>query len=297
MTKWKILFSIKFLRSSYKEWLKHLFQIIGFLWLLIELVTFFSPTIKSFIQEHLFALFGLSIIYAFYKIFPKISKYYKFKDTDVELGFAIQDLFKINGDKVIPSNTNFEMKTEKDSGAMDSNSLQGQMRHKYYSDDIQRLKDDVSKALKEENILNPEIGSIIKITPKNETIYLIALTELNDKGVVKNSSFTNVEKCLMKLWQYIGEKGNYNHIVIPLIGSGRARINKNRLDIAKEIVRSFVPSIIEKKFCEKLTICIFPSDYKKHKIDIEELREFIEYKCKFTEFSESSAKSIGTPLK
>ena len=169
------------------------------------------------------------------------------------------------------------------------------MRQKYYSN-IKHLESDISKETEERNIKNPtEIGEIIKIKPKSETIYLAALTNLNKNGVVEKSNFKDIQDCLTNLWQYIGESGNYGHIIIPLIGSGRTRINKTRIYIAKAIVRSFTAAISERKICEKLTICISPSDYRRHEINIDELNEFIKHYCCFTEFSDNS-KPTGTPL-
>ena len=288
---WKYSFSWKILFSS-------IFQIYGvILFTIIQMVVFFIPSMMSRLQELwlIVSIISLGFLYAIYKCFPKISEYHKFKNTDIDLGFQIQDLFKISGDKVIATNTDFKMKTENEGGVIANDSLQGQMCQKYYSN-IEHLESDVSKALNKEKNQNPEIGDIIKIKLGSKNIYLIALTKLNNSDVVEKSKFKDIQDCLINLWQYIGTKGDCGHIVIPLIGSGRTRINKTRTDIAKEIIRSFTAAISERKICEKLTICIHPSDYQKHEINIKELSDFIKYSCLFTEFSDNSKEPVGTSM-
>ena len=288
---WKYYFSWRSLFES-------IFKTFGFIFIIIQMVAFFKPSIVLQLQQSwlicLSLIIPLAILYGIYKIIPKISEYHKFRNTDVDLGFQIQDFFKIPGDKVIATNTTFEMKTENEGGVIATDSLQGQMCQKYYSN-IEHLDSDISKALKE-NVQKSKIGNVIKIKPSSEIFYLIALTNLNENGVVTESKFEDLQVCLVNLWQYIGNRGNYGHIIIPLVGSGRARINKNRIDIAKAIIRSFTAAISERKFCEKLTICIYPSDYQKHEINIEELSDFIQYSCLFTEFSDSLKKPVGTPI-
>ena len=98
------------------------------------------------------------------------------------------------------------------------------------------------------------------------------------------------------MWQFISEYGQYGEIVIPIIGFGLGCVNKIRNELVREIVKSFTASISEKKFCEKLTICISPNDFLKHKVDLNEIDEFIKYHCKFTEFADNSEPRVGTSI-
>ena len=227
----------------------------------------------------------------------KCSVCYKFSDADVSLGFKVGNIFDLKGDKVISCNTDFKTSLDVDSGVISPESVQGQFYKKYYSNP-DHLKSDVIKALEKEDISCPsEIGKVIKLKVTNdENIYLIALTKLNKDGNVDKASFLNIQNSLANLWQYIGRKGEYGHLIIHLIGSGRARINKKRINIAKEIVRSFVAAISEEKICEKLTICISFEDYKHNKIDIDELNDFIKCICFHTKFADNSTQD-GTPIK
>ncbi|MCK6594436.1 MAG: DUF6430 domain-containing protein, partial [Bacteriovoracaceae bacterium] len=105
-----------------------------------------------------------------------------------------------------------------------------------------------------------------------------------------------IQNSLYSLWQYLHTKGNYGHIIIPLLGTGLARINKSRIDVAKEIIKSFSAAISQGKLCEKLTICISPDDYLKHQLDIDELNEYIQHICKFTNITTSSNGNGGNQL-
>ena len=283
--------------SFYKNSFSRFFKYCGILLLGDKIISFFFEKSVNDNQLELWIFFFIiifAVINGARALVPKLKRHIRFEGADVEIGFQVEDFFEISGDKVISTNTDLKVDLEDKGGVISEKSLQGQMLKKYYSNS-DHLKLDIKGSL--QDIQRPvDIGQILKIKPENETIYLIALTKLNDKGNVTNSNVQDIQKCLNRLWQFIGESGDYGHIVIPLIGTGRARISINRIDVVKEIIRSFTAAISERKFCEKLTICISPKDYKKHNINLNEIYQFIEFSCKFTEFSKNLNPPIGTKL-
>lgn len=287
---------------SFKIYALSVFSVFGFFWTVLETIDRIVPSAKTnaVLQQNwmIFTIVSLGLIIAFIKSTPVLSAYHQYKETDVQLGFSVDSFFKIRGDKVISCNTGFHVRLRNEQGHISENSLQGQWKTKYFSNTA-NLEALMAASLARDSLQVPtSIGAVTSLTHEDTTYYLVALTNFNTFGTVTNSSFDDVQTSLNNIWQYIAEKGHGGEIVIPLVGSGLSRINKNRVEIAKEIVRSFTAAISQGKFCNKLTICILPKDMFEYQLDLLELKEFIQHTCKFTEFSLQHPRNgnIGTQI-
>ena len=232
---------------------------------------------------------------------PQISTSSKLSGRDIEIEIRVGNIFDISGAYVLSTNTTFD--TDIDQGLIAEESIQGQFTRKYYQS-ISHLDHDLETALCDHSFetLSDQrqgknrryrIGTIVQLKPNNETIYLIAIADINEHGIAQ-STFDNVKICLAEIWEYIGSRGDLQPIAIPLIGSGRARLTQKRDEITKEIIKSFIAACSTKKFCEKLTIVISPSDYDK--LDFYELGEFLNYICKYTEFRDHGETGQGISI-
>ena len=261
----------------------------GGFWLLVESVVFYSPEMNASLREFGWWAFLISVLCTVVFRRPQISTTSKLSGRDVEIELRVGNIFDISGACVISTNTTFDTDIVQKLIAEDS--IQGQFTRRYYNS-ISHLDLDLERALcgycfesltekRQGKDRRYPIGTIVQLRPNNKTVYLIAIADINEHGNAQ-TSFDNVKNCLGEIWNYIGIRGDFQPIAIPLIGSGRARLTQTRDEIAKEIIRSIVAACSTKKFCEKFIIVISPSDYGK--LDLQQLGEFLNYICKYTEF-------------
>ena len=259
------------------------------IWLVIEIVSHFLPPFEKWSRGNFKMLFVIGIIGLvigvarfLQKCAQMLSVREKLEKTDTSIEIRVGNIFNIEGDLIIATNTTFE--TDMSDGLIPLGSLQGQFTKEYYSN-IEHLKHDLEKALKEE-IYTPihigskekkryEFGTVAKLSVKDQVFYLVAIDELNQEGGA-SSSLENVRQSLMKLWKYIGNRGEPGHLVIPIIGTKSAGIQVPRDVMITEIIKSFISATyLERKFCEKLTIVIHKKDYSEQNIDLQELGNYL----------------------
>ena len=89
---------------------------------------------------------------------------------------------------------------------------------------------------------------------------------------------------LNELWVYLSESASKEDFIIPLIGTGNGRLEMSREEVFKEIVLSFITSLSSKNYADSLTICIHPTDLKRHDLDLVELAAFTNAKVTFQEY-------------
>ncbi len=266
----------------------------GTIWLAVETVSYFDDNAKRFLSTKGWWFFALGLVSACFFSRPRKVSRFQLKDRDVTIEIRIANAFEISGDLVVPTNTTFD--TDLDGRIPKAHSIQGEFTRRYYDSEVNHLDLDIDKELATEEYLFVEqterkrgknkqypIGSVIQLKRKNHIFYLIANTHINDAGVAK-TTIENLRESLAKLWYYISEKGAKGDIVIPLLGTGKARLGEKREDIFLEIIRSFIASCSAGTYCDKLIVAIFPPDVLKHRIDLNYLKDFLEYSCKYARF-------------
>ena len=275
-------------------------------WLSIEILSYFVPSFEIWSRGNVGLLTGIFII----GLVPAgLGRYlwvckglltvsHRLFDTDVIIEIRVTDIFSLTGAYIISTNTTFD--TEIATGPISEASLQGQFTRKYY-DKIEHLDDDLTEALKGEQSTVDEskprkkicydLGTVAKIRPREQLAYFVAIAELNEHGTA-SSSLDNVRESLNKLWTYIRYQGEFEPLVIPVLGTGRARIHVPRQVMVKEIIRSFVNARYSgNKFCEKLTIAILDEDYRKQDIDLQELLDYIRVHSEYERWQGSDNKT------
>ena len=264
---------------------------IGASWLILNVFLYFSNIPAAQVKAHGSWFIGFIALWTLWDRRPLLSITERLLGRDIELEVKIGNIFTESGAKVISINTTFD--TDIEGGIIAEDSLQGKFTKKYY-ESVQSLDNDLETALAGyevyEDLQNKsfgkkkryKMGTTVKLRPKRQLFYLVAIAELNEQGVAQ-SSFEEIKSCLKKAWEYIGECGETEPIVVPLVGSGRARITETRNVLAREIIRSFVEACATRKCCEKLTLVISPYDYRKHKLNLYELGEYLRFVCRYTD--------------
>ena len=85
----------------------------------------------------------------------------------------------------------------------------------------------------------------------------------------------DVEESLEKLWQFIANQGNLKDIAVPLIGTGRGRLDLPRKKMVEKIAQSFADASKSRVFCNKLTIVVHPSDADRFEVNLFEVRDYL----------------------
>ena len=291
--KCSLYFSKTYWRYNWKNVGSEFFLAYGFFWLIVEPCSLFFPQITDWTRGN-WPLFFLYVVVAvscaIVRCSPTPLVSCRLNERDVSIEIRVDDIFNIEGAFVISTNTTFD--TEISNDLISEDSLQGQFTLNYYRKKVKYLDHDLEEKLKNQKFTlmednrkgkkkRYELGTVVKLQPENQVTYLIAVADMNEHGVA-TGSFEKIIECLGKLWHYIGEQGDLGPLVVPVLGTGRARINVPREVMIREIIKSFITACAEKKFSEKLTIVISRNDYREHNIDLHELGNYLRHHCKYT---------------
>lgn len=281
-------------RSWWRGFGGHLLASFGAIRLAIVTISSINDSAKSLLSTKGSWAFVFGSLIACFLSRPKTVFGYQLRNRDVTIEIRIADAFEIPGDLVVPTNTTFD--TDLDGRIPNANSIQGELTRRYYDSEVSHLDLDIDKELTKEDYHYEEppektrgkkrrypIGTVIQLKKREGLFYLVANTHINNDGVA-NTTIENLRESLAELWYYISEKGSKGDIVIPLLGTGKARLSDKREDIFLEIIRSFIASCSSGTYCDKLIVAIYPPDVAKHRIDLNYLRDFLEYSCKYAKF-------------
>ncbi|SDF35247.1 hypothetical protein SAMN04488504_1343 [Myxococcus virescens] len=275
---------------------------LGTLYSVVEVSGFFSTAAEAAFKQNWAAFLGAGLLYALWDNWPQTAVSSRLDGRDVVVEIRIGNIFSMQGDMVIGSNTTFE--TELAPNTISERSIQGQFttryydRHEHMANELQEQLAgmpcvEVTRAGK--NVKKYRMGTVAKIRPRNQTAYLIAIADLNDHGNA-SSSFSVLLECLPALWEHVSTQGGVGPILIPVLGTGFSRLPNQREEIIRNIVGSFVAACASKRFCERLTIVISPSDYRTFGIDLQKLGRFVEHICMYTPFSSPQSVGAGQPV-
>lgn len=280
-------------------------EVFGFLWLITEISSYYFPDTNTFLKSHWYLFLIFVFMCGIYKSRPKLKISHCLVNRDVLIEICISDIFKLDGSLIIGSNTTFD--TDINSRIISPQSIQGQFTKKYY-DKIDHLDKDISDELTNENYDLIEdgrkgktkkypLGSVVEIHSKNKAAYFLAIAEINKHGNA-SGTFENLKIALSSLWEFIGNRGDLEPLIIPILGSGFTRLQNKREEIIREIIQSFIAANAEKKFTNKLVIVISPKDYSasEYKLDLHKLDKYLEHLCEYTEFKNRQDFGIGHPI-
>ena len=280
-------------------------------WLIIQIVSFFFEWFEKLSRYNLWMfstilivglLTGITIFLWRCKKLLTICE--KINGKDIYIEIRVGNIFEADGALVISTNTTFDIDTS--GGLISTVSLQGQFTKLYY-DKLEHLDHDIKLGLvgKEPNLTNDdrkgkkehyEIGTVVKVKPKNRVTYLVAVAHMNNIGKAGESSKEMMMECLGKLWHHISERGELEPLAVPVLGTGLARCPMTREDMIREIIKSFIAACSEKKFSEKLTIVISENDYRKHDIDLQELGNYLVHHCKYVDIWDNKELGKGVAI-
>jgi hypothetical protein len=245
--------------------------IFGAIYLVVEALDFFKVYSRDEYASFAFLVFlliaaALSIV----SRRPISCTVVKFAQRDFEIEVRIGNLFDAAGAILVSTNTVFECDVA--SGKISSQSLQGQFTAKYFTGNQNLLIEEVKKGL--DGLDGPPypMGTTIPVNTHGKTFYFTAIATLNAEG---NASTTipDVKKALNGLWDHVRRAGELQELAVPLIGTGRGRLQVPRNKMIELISESFVEASANGKFTDRLVIVIHPDDAKRFQVNLYEVKD------------------------
>ena len=140
-----------------------------------------------------------------------------------------------------------------------------------------------------------KIGTVVALRPNEQMAYFVAVAQLNEHGVAE-ASLGEVRTSLGELWHFIGARGDLGSLVIPVIGTGRARVHVSKREMIREIAGSFIAACSERRFCKRLTIVVYEDDYIDDHIELRELGDYIGHLCQYVQMRKSGDAGDGKAI-
>lgn len=268
---WRYIFS--------QSGLKSILAIFGFIWLIVESLDFFNVFNRDQYASYAFFIFLiLSILISILLRRPIKSISIPFPQQDFCVEVRIINLFDVNGATMISSNTFFEADVA--SGKISVDSLQGQFTAKYYTGNQNELIKVMTEELKSIDSQSPyPMGTTIPIHTHGKTFYLTAMAELGENGNA-SSTILDIKNALDGLWTYVRNSGELQELAVPVIGTGRGRLQISRKKMIVLIAESFVKASSRNKFTDKLIITIRPEDAESFGINLYDIKDHLKHVLK-----------------
>lgn len=266
----------------------------GLIWGILEPILSFitDENCQNKIRKLWWLYLLITLLITIFRSFPKLRYKYIIKDKDVVLELRIGDFFSDKGDMIISANSHFI--TELNNGLISPKSIQGQFTELYYTN-VEHLDNDLQKALANETPIENskalfgktneyKLGTTAKIEvtkkKRSRTAYFVAISRM-DENKTCNCSKEEFGEALGVMWNYLKEKGSRGNIIMPIIGSGYARVDMKREDIIRFISKSFVAANADRKVCDKLSIVVFPRDVNMFELNLERVKTYLHYEINY----------------
>jgi hypothetical protein len=265
------------------EALAKLLATIGALYMLMELMDFLAIYAKDRYSKYaIFPILVFSLLYVVISRRPVSRVVYKIPTKDYSFEVKIGDLFSESGDLVISTSTTFD--TDIATGLIAPDSLQGQLALRFFRGNTAEIDRQLNQALEGIESVESEgspgkiraypIGTVAKVVAADHIFYLVAMSRLNSHGTA-SSSLRDIEDALTGLWKFIADRGELAALVIPLMGTGRGRVELPRKKMVERIAQSFADASRDKIFSNRLTIIVRPVDAENFQINLFEVRDYL----------------------
>lgn len=293
--------------NNWLKIIKDFFTAIGFLWLIVEVFSFFFErniqNIKDNLEIYFFIIFIiLSLLYGVVKNKPKNLFTVKIRNKDSWISIKIGDAFKNTGALIIPFNDYLDVSLN--GNVSKAKSIQNKLINDYFSGAGNELETIISGKTKDVN--KPlEIGSVIEIEKKLKTFfsektkrfYLLVNTKKQKNNRV-SSSIDDFMLAVNKLWEFLSNDTTKGELItIPLINTQHGRNGElTREVVIKQIIDTFIDTSKCYCICEELIISIHPNDIKKGELDFDELCNYLEFQAKNYKDIKFDPKLIGKEI-
>jgi Domain of unknown function (DUF6430) len=266
-----------------KEALASLLGAIGTIYLFVQILDFFHIYKQDMYSGYaVIPIIISALLFVVFSRRPVSRVRYKVPKKDLSIEVRIGDLLSTPGEMVISSSSTFD--TDMGSELISTQSLQGQFAVKFFNANTSEIDEQIEKSLQnvqfELNNSRPgkkkeyPIGTVAKIKAHSKNFYFLAMSHMNESGNA-SSTIRMVDDALENLWKYMAEKAELGDIVMPLIGTGRGRINIPRKKVVEKIAQSFADASQDKIFSNRLIIVISEKDASNFAINLFQIKDYL----------------------
>lgn len=265
------------------EAISKFFAVVGILYLCVDLADAFNIYKKDQYSYYgLIILTVLALIYVLSTRRPLSRISYKIPQKDFAVEVLIGDLFKIQGEVIISTNSTFD--TDMSAGLIAVTSLQGQLATNYFNGQTTEIDRQIEASLsREQFFINDKrpgkkkeypIGTVARVQTHNKNFYLVAMSHMEENGNAL-SDLKMIDEALEKLWVNLASKAQVDDIVMPLMGTGRGRVAYPRKKMIERIAQSFTDACNQRAFSNKLIIVVRPEDASKFSLNLFQVRDYL----------------------
>jgi hypothetical protein len=231
------------------------------------------------------SLLIIAFAYGIFKNRPRHTFEYILKGKDIKIKLVVGDVLKQDGTYIVPVNNAFDMDLK--GKVFKTKSIQSQVISNFFNGSPSYLRQEIASTLKKpiyrdqkESSGTYKMGTTVFVENNKQKFYFVA-NSVKTAGDRVEARKDDLLKVLAGLWSHLSQHGSKEDLIMPLIGTGSAKISMNRNEVFKEIVLSFIASCDEKSYCSQLILVITPNDVETWKINIDELNEFLLLNSKY----------------
>jgi hypothetical protein len=272
-----------FWRHIFLSWKTYarFFEVLGALFVAVQIVDFFKLYPNAIHQPAaLYGMFAIAAVAGIAARFPVRRVRYRIPGKDYFVDVSIGDILDAPNGIVISTNSTFD--TNVTTKLISPESLQGQFTTRYFQGDTTELDRQIAKSLNglpHDAAESPgkrrkyALGTVAKVSADGKFFYLLAMADLNEKGNARTEE-RSFDAILNGLWAALREQGELGEIYVPIIGSGRGRIQIPRQKLIERIAQSFVYASQEGKIANRLVIVVTDQDAKTY-LNLFQVRDYL----------------------
>lgn len=265
-----------------KKTYAYFFQALGVLFTLAQIAAFFNIIDASHQSPlTLSVMLILSAAWGLRARLPVSRISYKVPSKDYAIDVRIGDVLDCPSAVVISTNTTFD--TDIAGGTIAADSLQGAFTARYFHNDVTDLDRQLTNSL---GIYDPQpvqgrgkqlkytLGTVAKVSAGGKLFYMLAMANLNEHGNARLDE-RDFHTVLHGLWTFLKDHGELGDVHIPIIGSGRGRIQIPRQKLIEQIAQSFADASRDIKIANKLVIVVPQRDVDEHSLNLFQIRDYL----------------------
>ncbi len=253
-------------------------------------IEFVAALFRSF-PPHPAITFSVSLavcaVWGFMRAYPGFFFQHRMKTLDIRLSVVTGDLFAQDTHIAVGFSDTFDTSVADDL-VIHRSSMQGQLLHRVFGDNQQRLDKELARALRSVCPVRTEsradkpygklsrypVGTVAVLGERQRLVFAVAYGVMGNDLVVR-APVEDLWYCFSQLWDSVYRNGSRAVLSVPLMGSGLARMDSlDRDSLLRLIVLSFVAYSRIRLICHELRIVIRPEDVGK--ADLVSLRAFLQ---------------------